>query len=49
MRWLILGFFAVGTFPGTSLADAGATKRITEGHIDSTCIGDVSDPAAATD
>ena len=36
-------------FPGTSLADAIPTKRITEGHIDSTCIGDVSDPLCAVE
>ena len=44
---LMVGILTVGMFPGTPLADAGSTKRITEGHIDSTCIGDVSNPVCA--
>ena len=47
MSWLLAGFLAAGILSGTPLADAGSTKRITEGHIDSNCIGDVSDPVCA--
>ena len=47
MPWLMAGLLAAGMLPGTPLADAGSTKRITEGHIDSNCIGDVSDPVCA--
>ena len=47
MRRMILGFLAAGILPGTPLADAGSTKRITEGHVDSKCIGNVSDPVCA--
>ena len=47
MPWLLAGLLATGMFSGTSLAEAIPTKRITEGHIDSTCIGDVSDPVCA--
>lgn len=47
MPRLLAGFLAAGILSGMALADAESYKRITEGHIDSQCIGDVSDPVCA--
>ena len=49
MRRIILGILAAGILSGMALADAESYKRITEGRIDSHCIGDVSDPICAVE
>ena len=49
LPWLLAGLFAADMLLGIAPADAGSTKRITEGHIDSQCIGDVSNPVCAVE
>ena len=45
--WFVMGILATGMFSGAAPAEQSAPRRITEGHIDSTCIGDVSGPICA--
>ena len=47
MPGLVVWVFSVGMLSGVAFADFKSYKRITDGHIDSHCIGDVSDPVCA--